>query len=368
MNCLVLVVVAFVAIASAQHCPSDNQRIHELEMQVEHLKSNNQALAAAGGMSAVNMLVGFLSGYAGSIHQGGQQQHDCGCADLERRIAVLEEHMTHVDEEHASTWSYEGDDGPENWYKVNEVCNGVRQSPIDLVPSAAVFEQTLSSFERNWFDVAPPSMVLKNNGHALQVDLDGAYTIEESWGVLPGNYQAIQFHFHWARDMNMGGSEHTVDGNFYFGELHIVHANTKYPSLEEVLAAPDGLAVLGFFVDVQGDDNANFERLLAPIRSGDVVYKDDNIVLNQTWPLNDLMPENLDNYWRYNGSLTTPPCSEAVVWTVFQDTLNISQAQAEYLMSNLYHGYEDDHHNHAIQGNFRPVQDLNGRTVYASFP
>lgn len=50
--------------------------------------------------------------------------------------------------------------------------------------------------------------------------------------------------------MSMGGSEHTVDGNFYFGELHIVHANTKYPSLEEVLAAPDGLAVLGFFVDV----------------------------------------------------------------------------------------------------------------------
>lgn len=369
MNCLALAVVAFVAFASAQHCPSENQRIHELEMEIEQLKNNNQALAAAGGMSAVNMLVGFLSGYAGGAHQqGGQYQHNCGCGDLERRIAVLEEHMMHVDEEHASTWSYEGDDGPENWYKVNEVCNGGRQSPIDLVPSAAVYNDQLNSFQRNWFDAAPPGMLLKNNGHALQVDLtDGAPLIEESWGVLPGNYTPIQFHFHWARDMSMGGSEHTVNGNFYFGELHIVQANTKYPDLETILTSPDGLAVLGFFVEVQGDDNPNFERLLAPIRSGDVVYKDDKVVLNQTWPLNDLMPTNLDNYWRYEGSLTTPPCSEAVIWTVFEDTLKISQSQADYLMNNLYHGYEDDHDNHAIQGNFRPVQDLNGRTVFASF-
>merc|ERR1712126_423086 len=119
--------------------------------------------------------------------------------------------------------------------------------------------------------------------------------------------------------------------------------------------------------DIQGDDNPEFEKLLAPIKSGDVVYKDDNVVLNETFPLNDLMPNNLDNYWRYLGSLTTPPCSEAVVWTVFQDTLNISQAQADYLMNNLYHGYEEDHHNDFIQGNFRPVQPLNGRTVEASF-
>lgn len=369
MNSLAIVVVAFVAFASAQYCPTENARIHELEMQVEQLKNNNQALAAAGGMSAVNMLVGFLSGYAGAANQGGhqQQQQDCGCADLEHRIAVLEEHMTHVDEEHASTWSYEGDDGPENWYKVNEICNGDSQSPIDLVPSSAVYNDSLSSFQRSWFDVPPPGMLIKSNGHTLQVDLTDAYTIDESWGVLPGNYQALQFHFHWAKDMAMGGSEHTVDGQYYFGELHIVHVNTKYPDVGTALSMSDGLAVLGFFVDVQGDDNANFERLLAPIRSGDVVYKDDNIMMSQTWPLNDLMPQNLDNYWRYSGSLTTPPCSEAVVWTVFEDTLHISQAQAEYLMTSLYHGYEDDHHQEEIQGNFRPVQDLNGRTVYASF-
>lgn len=371
MNCLAIVVVAFVAFASAQHCPSENARIHELEMQVEQLRNNNQALAAAGGMSAMNMLVGFLSGYAGGANQGGhhQQQQDCGCADLEHRISVLEEHMMHVDEEHASTWSYEGETGPENWYKVNEICNGNSQSPIDLVPSSAEYNTNLSSFQHSWFDAPPPGMLIKSNGHTLQVDLTDAYTIDESYGVLPGNYQALQFHFHWAKDMNMGGSEHTVDGNYYFGELHIVHVNTKYPDVATALSMSDGLAVLGFFVDVQqGDDNANFERLLAPIRNGDVVYKDDNVEMNMTWPLNDLMPQNLNNYWRYSGSLTTPPCSEAVVWTVFEDTLHISQAQADYLMNNLYHGYEDDHHQEAIQGNFRPVQDLNGRTVYASFP
>jgi len=379
MNCIALVVVAFIAFASAdyhgmdnnnQHgsCMSENEKIHQLEMQIQHLTQNNQALAAAGGMSAVNMLVGFMSGYAGrQNHHSQQQSHQqCGCEALEERIRVLEEHMMHVDEEHKATWSYEGDDGPENWYKVAEICNGERQSPIDLVPSLAVFNDSLGSFDRTWFDAAPAGMVLKNNGHALQVDLTDAYTIDESWGVLPGNYQAIQFHFHWARD-EMGGSEHTVDGNFYYGELRIVHVNTAYPDVGTALSMGDGLAVLGFFVDIQGDDNPEFEKLLAPIKSGDVVYKDDNVVLNETFPLNDLMPNNLDNYWRYLGSLTTPPCSEAVVWTVFQDTLNISQAQADYLMNNLYHGYEEDQHNHFIQGNFRPVQPLNGRTVEASF-
>ena len=62
--------------------------------------------------------------------------------------------------------------------------------------------------------------------------------------------QAIQFHFHWARDMAMGGSEHTIDGNFYYGELHIVHVNTASPDVGTALSMGDGLAVLGFFVDV----------------------------------------------------------------------------------------------------------------------
>jgi carbonic anhydrase len=106
---------------------------------------------------------------------------------------------------------------------------------------------------------------------------------------------------------------------------------------------------------------------LQPIRDGHVVYKGDTYNYPTNVDLSQLMPENMSDYWRYEGSLTTPPCSEAVIWTVFHDTLNISHDQAEFLMNNLYHGPEDDdHHNEVIKGNYRPIMPLNGRVVSTS--
>jgi len=364
-----ILLLACVAYARADgHCSMEEARIHQLEHQLAQVTSNNQALAAAGGMSAMNMLVGFLSGYAGSAHK--QQQCGNSCGDLEERIRVLEEHMMHVDEEHSGTWSYEGSDGPEFWYMMAEECAGNGQTPIDFVTSDAVTNTSLTSFQYldsiNAASFEQTSMTLTNNGHALQVnfadpfDVDGT---ENGEYYLPGDYQMLQFHLHWASDIKHGGSEHTVDGEYYFGEMHIVMKNKKYPEVAEALQHQDGLAVLGFFINIEGEDNQGFEQLLQPIRDGHVVYKGDEYNYPTPVVLNQLMPENLENYWRYEGGLTTPPCSEAVIWTVFHDTLNISDAQARFLMTSLYHGYADDEHNHLINGNYRPIQPLNGRVV-----
>jgi len=111
-NLLVIVFISLFLSASAEHaddnasntgsnqqCLAENAKIMELELQINQLKDNNQALAAAGGMSAVNLLVGFLSGYAGSHNNNN---HNNNCCDDERyyalaeRVKVLEEHMAHV--------------------------------------------------------------------------------------------------------------------------------------------------------------------------------------------------------------------------------------------------------------------------------
>lgn len=215
------------------------------------------------------------------------------------------------------------------------------------------------------FDVAPDGMTLKNNGHSLVMNLDNAYTITDR-KVLPGDFKALQFHFHWADDFSIGGSEHTVNGEQYYAELHIVHMNQKYDTLEQALDEPDGLAVLGFFIVVGDTPNKEFEHMFEHIRDGHVVYADDEFEYEKAFPLSHLMPQNLDAFYRYSGSLTTPPCSEAVIWTVFEDVVSISKEQAELLKSSLYMHHKGTPNNHAISANFRPTLPLNGRIVEKS--
>merc|ERR1719427_1876494 len=136
--------------------------------------------------------------------------------------------------------------------------------------------------------------------------------------------------------------------------------NQKYGSLEEALSKSDGLAVLGFFIVVGGSDNAEFEHMFEHIRDGHVVYADDEFTYEETWPISHLMPKNLDAYYRYSGSLTTPPCSEAVVWTVFEDVVAISQNQADFLRTSLYMHEAGYPGNHPIAANYRPTLPLNG--------
>ncbi|KFR00686.1 Carbonic anhydrase 15, partial [Opisthocomus hoazin] len=153
-----------------------------------------------------------------------------------------------------------------------------------------------------------------------------------SGGGLPGRYRALQLHFHWGSPAG-NGSEHTLDGRQLPMELHIVHINIKYQTLAEAKGHPNGLAVLGFFFQVSETPNANYNTIVAGLRNsshaGESPPCQGRGRKRRDPGLTTLLPRpsRLSGYYRYQGSLTTPDCSEVVVWTVFEEPVEIGQEQ-----------------------------------------
>ncbi|KAI8517305.1 Eukaryotic-type carbonic anhydrase [Branchiostoma belcheri] len=277
--------------------------------------------------------------------------------------------------EGATAWDYgSGSTGPANWATAvtNSSCGGSSQSPINIV-SATATQQTYTAFTLTGYDTVPSdvTMTMSNNGHSVAVALTSASNaISMSGGGLTGTYIAAQFHFHWGSQSDLTvGSEHTLNGNAYPGELHIVHYSSTYSSLGDAVASGSAtaLAVLGFFmeVEVDGDDNSG----LAPIVDNmqNVNDSGDSYQFTTNFALNTMLPSSKTNFFRYSGSLTTPSCNEVVAWTVFENTIKISQSQMNALVTGAYYTAEAGQAAAVMADNYRPVQNLNTRTVYSSF-
>ncbi|NXA39128.1 CAH15 anhydrase, partial [Eudromia elegans] len=231
----------------------------------------------------------------------------------------------------AGQWCYDSQDptcGPSHWKELKAACGGSRQSPINIDRRRLRRDGRLGDILFEGYDQAPPGKWrLTNDGHTGGLQGDPvAEHINISGGGLPGTYRALQLHFHWG-SLAGNGSEHTLDGQQFPMELHIVHINVKYRTLGEAKGHPNGLAVLGFFFTLAETDNANYNTIVAGLRN--VSQQGDSVDLASTFRLSNLLPraEQLSKYYRYQGSLTTPDCSEVVVWTVFEEPVAISQAQ-----------------------------------------
>ncbi|KTG16224.1 MULTISPECIES: carbonic anhydrase [unclassified Guyparkeria] len=221
----------------------------------------------------------------------------------------------------APHWSYRGDTGPAKWASLDasfETCGqGVNQSPIDLQTPVPADQPAPT------FDYRAGGRHLVNNGHAVQVDYDEGSTL-----TIDGrDYQLKQFHFH-------APSEHTVDGEHFPLEVHFVHSN-----------AEGNLAVVAVLFE-QG----NASDALAPIAANLPASAGDEADLDTAIDATELLPIKLEHY-RYNGSLTTPPCSEGVRWTVMQQRPTLSTDQIQAFETAIG------------QENNRPVQPLNARIV-----
>jgi carbonic anhydrase len=221
-------------------------------------------------------------------------------------------------------WSYEGAEGPAKWGDLSAAsrfCSvGSQQSPIDV---GATIKAQLGPLNITW---AKNADTIVNNGHTIQVNMGDASVLAVGDG---GNYRLVQFHFH-------RPSEHLIGGKSFPMEVHFVHAN-----------AAGALAVVGVLM-ATGKANPVFNKIVStmPEAAGPAVKAD--AAINP----NGLLPATR-TYYRYEGSLTTPPCSETVDWLLLTDPIQVAEADVARF-AKLY------------SMNARPVQKANRRFVLRS--
>uniref|UniRef100_A0A4X2M5S4 Carbonic anhydrase n=1 Tax=Vombatus ursinus TaxID=29139 RepID=A0A4X2M5S4_VOMUR len=214
-------------------------------------------------------------------------------------------------------WTY-----PENeWSEQYPTCGGKRQSPIDIQTKRVLENKTLGPLELAGYGLQDGEFLLINNGHSIQLSLPSSMHII---GGLPQVYTAAQLHFHWGGEFH--GSEHLINGVQFDSELHIVHYNSeKYGSFDEAQTKPDGLSVVTVLIQAKkGPDNIYYEKLFSHL--SEIQNVGENVTLNSI-DVEHMLPHDFSNFYRYQGSLTTPPCTENVIWTVLVEPATISTAQ-----------------------------------------
>ncbi|KAG8509211.1 Carbonic anhydrase 14 [Galemys pyrenaicus] len=200
---------------------------------------------------------------------------------------------------------------------------------------------------------------LHNNGHTVQLSLPPTLHLEG----LPHRYAATQLHLHWGGKGSPGGSEHQIDGEPAAAELHIVHYDSdSYDSLSGAAQQPQGLAVLGVLIEVGQTNNPAYEHILSHLH--EIRHKGQKTSV-PPFNVRALLPTQLWQFFRYNGSLTTPPCYQSVLWTVFNRRAQVSREQLEKLQEALSSTGEEP--SEPLVQNYRAPQPLNQRTVVASF-
>ncbi|XP_051850056.1 carbonic anhydrase 4 [Antechinus flavipes] len=241
-------------------------------------------------------------------------------------------------------------------------CQDKQQSPINIDTKLVLRNDSLKPFQFVNYD-KKEARVIENNGHSVQVALSGSIKISQ--GGLPGTYKAVAFHLHWSDSVNRG-SEHTINGKSYAMEMHIVHIKDKYSSVSEALNGNENneIAVLGFLIKASSEKHQGFSNLVENLKK--VPYKSKDTSLKE-FSLFDLLPkvDKLKHYYRYQGSLTTPDCQEKVIWTVFQEPIQLREDQILEFSRQLFYNKEDEEKMPIID-NFRETQALGNRRVYTS--
>lgn len=238
-------------------------------------------------------------------------------------------------------WSYHGETGPQNWGKLDEqytLCaNGKTQSPINITNATLTNHNILkisyaitaaqAAYDADSTLNIHGKETIINDGHTLQINMP-KNTSNEYITVNNNRYQLIQLHFHTP-------SENLINGKSFPIEIHFVHQDE------------DGnLAVVGVMIK-QGKYNRALEELIDELPKSKQALKVSNKLLID---VNNLLPQD-KLYYSFNGSLTTPPCSEEVKWFVFATPLEASKLQINQLKTLL------------PADNARPTQKLNEREI-----
>jgi len=209
---------------------------------------------------------------------------------------------------------------------------------------------------------------LFNNGHTLEFKVDLTTNNYNFTGGPFGNetYQFLQLHFHWGSNDSLG-SEHTIRGNRFPMEMHMVCINTKYINTDGTLVGDylenkDGVAVLGFLFKARRGTWRKQPALRNIVDGISELAAESRSDAQHSIPIQVGLGSFIDQaakggYFTYFGSFTTPGCNEVVTWVNFKKLLRVSKGQMR-----TFRTLKDEEGNKLLD-NFRPVQGLNERNV-----
>jgi len=220
-------------------------------------------------------------------------------------------------------WAYGGREGPSHWASEYPTCGlGKTQSPIDIVPSKVGTER-LPALE---FHYQRAELRIVDNGHTIMVN----YPPGSSLVVGDHSYELVQFHFH-------KPSEETISGKHSAMVAHLVHKDARA-----------NLAVVAILLETRAANHLieTIWRHMPHEKEHELAIRDVMI------DVNELLPKHR-GYFTYEGSLTTPPCTEGVRWFLMKSPVTISKGEVA-AFAKIY------------PSNARPVQPLNGRKIAAS--
>lgn len=220
-------------------------------------------------------------------------------------------------------WSYVGDGAPEKWAKIHQDynrCDGFNQSPINVTNAV---KSSISPLKFNYLSQANSII---NNGHTVQIDFADGGDLHLDGDV----FTLKQFHLHTP-------SENQIEGQSYPLEAHFVHMNKS-----------GALAVVGVMYK-EGLQNLPLAKLWSQLPK----EKNVAVKLQHEVAAKEFLPHN-QQYYRFSGSLTTPPCTEGVRWLLFKEIQSASAEQIKAFADLVDHG------------NSRPIQPVNGRVILES--
>nr|DAD42529.1 TPA_asm: hypothetical protein HUJ06_000759 [Nelumbo nucifera] len=237
-----------------------------------------------------------------------------------------------AEDEHEFTYEEGSEKGPEHWGEIDphwRVCgNGEMQSPIDLLDKRVEVVSGLGKLKR---DYRPAPAAVMNRGHDIMIEWKGD---AGKININRTDYYLKQCHWH-------SPSEHTFNKSRYNLELHLVHINSS-----------GRIAVIGITYKY-GRHDPFLARLIPYFGSVGSVENDVGII----------NPGDIKfgsrKYYRYMGSLTVPPCTEGVIWTMVKKVRTASEEQVRAIRDAVHDGFEQ---------NARPTQQQNGRTVLLYTP
>ncbi|KAF8781778.1 Carbonic anhydrase 1 like protein [Argiope bruennichi] len=220
--------------------------------------------------------------------------------------------------------------GPNTWLKAFPHAAGKMQSPVDIKTSLVVQDPQLLQRPLSWTYIPKNCKSLLNTGEGWKVIVEGQDSCLTG-GPLEHSYQLVQFHCHWGKCCS-SGSEHTVDGKGYAGEV--------------------------------GKHNEELMKITDLLH--DIANKGNECTLPRVVDPSAFIPE-VHDYWTYEGSLTTPPCHESVTWIIFKKPIEVSEEQLEKCRNLFSSTIKAIVNGEPVPGkvtqNVRPTQPLNDRTI-----